>query len=524
VLVIDDMEGMRSQLRMSLTSSGFAKLHVVGSIKDALERMATNRYDVMLCDYSLGDGTDGQQFLEYLRTNDLITRNTIFVMITAEQSYEKVVAASECAPDDYLLKPFTAAQFNARLEKQLERQEYFSVIDKATDAKNWGRVIVECDKKLAVKDKYFIDLCKIKSSALLRANRPQDAANLYSEILALRPIGWARLGLARAWAQLDKKDEAKALLQDILKESPQFMAAYDFLGKLMASAGDKNGALDILQKAREVSPGTMSRIRELSNLAVSAGKPEIAETVMRQALQKHKYSPVRHANDYAVLSKALVNQGKAIEALAVVADAQKSFKDEHSSIVLAATESVAHRSVGNHAQADAALAKAMSMGDLSKLPAHTVMSLADACFVSGKEEDATRLLRHAIQNNHEDEAIKDKVHEILTAAGKHASEATAMIDASAKEVIQLNNEGVIKAEAGQLAEAITLLCQAADRLPNNVQIVGNASLVIALDLSRNGNDPAKLGRCMHYREELIKKSPNHPKLTQIDSLLKQIKR
>jgi len=137
VLVIDDMESMRSQLRMSLTSSGFAKLHVVSSIKDALERMATNRYDVILCDYSLGDGTDGQQFLEYLRTNDLITRNTVFVMITAEQAYEKVVAASECAPDDYLLKPFTAAQFNARLEKLLERQEYFSLIDKGTDSKNW---------------------------------------------------------------------------------------------------------------------------------------------------------------------------------------------------------------------------------------------------------------------------------------------------------------------------------------------------------------------------------------------------
>jgi DNA-binding response OmpR family regulator len=523
VLVIDDMEGMRSQLRMSLTSAGFAKLHVVSSIKDALERMATNRYDVMLCDYSLGEGTDGQQFLEYLRTNDLITRNTIFVMITAEQGYEKVVAASECAPDDYLLKPFTAAQFNIRLEKLLERQEYFSVIDKATDAKNWGRVIIECDKKLAVKDKYFIDLCKIKSSALMRANRVQDAANLYSEILALRPIGWARLGLARAFAQLDKKDEAKALLQDILKESPQFMAAYDFLGKILAASGDKHGALDVLQKAREVSPGTMSRVRELSTLAVSAGKPEIAETVMRQALQKHKYSPVRHANDYAVLSKALVNQGKASEALVVVADAQKSFKDEHSTIVLAATESVAHRAAGNHAQADAALAKAMAMGDLSKLPANTVIALADACFISGKEEDATKLLRHAIQNNHEDEAIKDKVHEVLTSAGKHASEATAMIDESTKEVIQLNNEGVLKAEAGQLAEAITLLCQAADRLSNNIQIVSNASLVIALDLARNGNSPDKLGRCLHYRDQLIKKSPNHPKLVQIDSLLKQLK-
>ena len=103
----------------------------------------------------------------------------------------------------------------------------------------------------------------------------------------------------------------------------------------------------------------MSRIRELSSLAVSAGKPEIAETVMRQALLKHKHSPVRQANDYAVLSKALINQGKATEALIVVADAQKSFKDDHSNIVLSASESVAHRAAGNHAQAAAALAKAM---------------------------------------------------------------------------------------------------------------------------------------------------------------------
>ena len=155
VLVIDDMEGMRSQLRMALSSSGFAKLHVVGSIKDALERMAGNRYDVILCDYALGDSTDGQQFLEYLRTGDLISRNTIFVMITAEQAYEKVMAASECAPDDYLLKPFTAAQFNARLEKLMEKQLYFSPIDKATDAKNWAAAIAECDKKLSCRDKYF---------------------------------------------------------------------------------------------------------------------------------------------------------------------------------------------------------------------------------------------------------------------------------------------------------------------------------------------------------------------------------
>ena len=523
VLVIDDMEGMRAQLRMALTNSGFAKLHVVGSIKEALKFMDSNHYDVILCDYSLGDSTDGQQFLEYLRTNDLVSRNTLFVMITAEQAYEKVVSASECAPDDYVLKPFTAGQFNVRLEKLLEKQEYFLAIDKATDTKNWLGVISECDKKLPAKDKYFVELCKIKGSALMRDNHPQQAADLYREVFALRPVAWARLGLARALAELGKKNEAQALTREILADSPQFMAAYDFLGKLLASSGEKHAALDVLQKAREVSPGTMSRIRELSTLAVSAGKPEIAEAVMRQALQKHKHSPVRQANDYAVLSKALVNQGKAVEALSVVAEAQKSFNDEHSAIVLAATESVAHRAAGNHEQAEAALAKAMAVGDLSKLPAQAVLSLADACFVMGKEEEAMGLLRHAIQNNHEDESIKDKVHAVLTAAGKDASEATAMIEESTQEVILLNNDGVRKAQAGQLEEATEMLCQAANRLPNNMQIVGNAALVIALDLVRNGSAQDKLDKCLRYREALIKKLPNHPKLAQIDELLKQLK-
>ena len=523
MLVIDDMEGMRSQLRMSLTASGFAKLHLVGSIKDALERMSANKYDVILCDYSLGDSTDGQQFLEYLRTNDLIKRNTLFIMITAEQAYEKVVAASECAPDDYLLKPFTAAQFDARLEKLLEKQAYFEVIDKATDSKNWARVVTECDKKLPAKDRYFIELCKIKGSALMRDNRAEDAANLYKEVLAIRPVGWARLGLARALSQLDKKVEAQAMAKEILADSPQFMAAYDFMGKLLSESGEKNAALDVLQKAREVSPGTMSRVRELSSLAVSAGKPEIAEIVMKQALLKHKFSPVRQANDYAVLSKALVNQGKAAEALTVVADAQKSFSDDHSTVLLAATESVAHRAAGNHAQAEAAISKAMSHGDLSKLPAQTVISLADACFALGKEAEATSLLHHAIQNNHEDEVIKGKVHAVLTAAGKDHSEATAMIEASTQEVILLNNDGVRKAQAGQLAEAIEMLCQAANRLPNNLQIVSNAALVTALDLVRNGNTPDKFEKCIYYRNSLIKKSPSHPKLVQIDDLIKQLK-
>ena len=357
----------------------------------------------------------------------------------------------------------------------------------------------------------------------MRDNRPQQAADLFRELLLLRPLGWAKLGLARALASLDQKDEAMALARELIANTPQFMAVYDFLGKLLSGAGETHAALEVLQKARELSPGTMSRIRELSSLAVSSGKPEIAEAVMSQALQKNKYSPVIQVNDFAVLSKALVNQGKAVEALVVVAEAKKSFKDEQSTIVLATSESMAYRAAGNDTLAESALMKAMGSHDLSKLSAQAVISLAEACFAMGREKEAMDLLRHTIQNNQEDIIIKGKVHQALTGSGKGASEASTMIEQITQEVVQLNNEGVRKAEAGQLDAASELLCKAANRLPNNLQIVGNAALVIALDLVRNGRAQEKLAKCLHYRESLLKKSPNHPKISQIDSLLKQLK-
>lgn len=519
VLVVDDMEGMRSQLRMALSSAGFAKLHVVGSIKDALEKLKENHYHVILCDYSLGDGTDGQQFLEYLRTNDLIRRNTIFVMITAEQAYEKVVAASECAPDDYLLKPFTAAQFSLRLEKLLDRQAYFLPIDQASDRKHWAGVVAECDKLLIKKDKFYFDLCKIKGAALMRDNQPQQAATLFTELLALRNIAWAKLGLARALARQGKQAEASQLARELLAENPQFMAAYDFLARMMSDTGDKPAALAVLQQAREIAPGTMSRIRELSSLAVSTGQPEIAEKVMRETLNRHKYSPVRKADDYAVLSQALLQQGKAEQALGVMQDARKSFTDPHSHVLFAATECRAHHLAGNREQAVAALEQALAANVYS---VDAVLALADACLALGREEQAMSLLRQTVQNHHEDSAVKSRVRTLMIAAGKEETEADALVEDCTNEVTQLNNEGVRRAQAGQLAEAIALLCEAAERLPNNLQILGNAALVLALDQVRNGRKADKLALCLSYRERLSQKSPGHPKIEQINNIIKKL--
>ncbi|HEY3326567.1 MAG TPA: response regulator [Novimethylophilus sp.] len=521
VLVIDDQAGMRTQLQMSLTHSGFEKLHVVASIKEALSLMNNGHYDIILCDYFLGEGTNGQQFLEYLRNRDLISRNTIFIMITAESSYESVVTAAECAPDDYLLKPFTAEQLNNRLGKLLERQSCFAAIDKAADAKDWERVAAQCDEVIAVRDKFFIEASKIKGEALLKSGHAPEAAALYTEMLALRPLPWAKLGLARALALNGSKDQAAALARELVAEHDHYMGAYDFLGGVLAETGDKEAALEILQSARQVSPGTLNRVRHVAELAVDTGRHDVAEQIMTEALAKHKYSPVREAQDYAILSKAINEQGKPEKALAVLKEAKQSFSDEASSVLLTTSEIAAHRKAGNNELAEAALSQALAAhhGDL---PPSVVAAVADACFALGKEQQATDLLKQLVQNNPDDTAAQEKVHTVLTAAGKGEAEATAMIAASVQEIIQLNNEGVRKAEAGELNEAVSLLCDAADRLPNNLQIVGNAALALALDLARSGYTSIKMHECTRLRQLVAAKSPDYPKLAQIDAVLKKV--
>lgn len=521
VLIIDDMPEMRSQLQMSLTSLGFEKLHLVSSIKDAMDRIATTTYDVILCDYNLGGNTNGQQFLEYLRTNNKLERNCLFIIITAENSYERVVAAAECLPDDYLLKPFTAGQFLARFERLLERQEMLRAIDLAHDNKNGHKVIAECDKVLTLRNKYFVDVCKIKAAALMRIEHTDEAVNLYNEVLQLRDLPWAQLGLARAQAKLGNMQASEEISQKLMQTNPQFVANFDFASEILMQDNKPEQALQVLKEAAAASPGNMSRTRNLTALAMTNGEYAMAEELMAETIKKHKHSPLREAADYALLSRALVEQGKTKEALSSLNDAATQFNDIESKIVIAAGNSIAHYKAGDLSAAEAALNQALAE-DTRLLSPSVAASLAEACFASGKDDAANTLLKQILQNNPDDLRLQGRVKMVCSMAGKDTEEATALIHESAKEIIKINNDGVRKAQAGEYQEAIKLIVDAAERLPNNLNVVSNAALILAVSVANSANKD-ELVQCLNYRQRIIDKDPVHPKLAQIDAMLKKAK-
>jgi CheY-like chemotaxis protein len=103
VLVVDPNPGMRATCRICSTRR-ITKIEYAVSSGTAIRQLARNRYDIILCEYDLGgsgenDGQDGQQLLEDLRHHKLIQPWTIFIMLTSEGVYSKVIGAAELHPD-----------------------------------------------------------------------------------------------------------------------------------------------------------------------------------------------------------------------------------------------------------------------------------------------------------------------------------------------------------------------------------------------------------------------------------------
>ena len=98
-LIIEPHAGMRASIHNMLNLCGLTKIDHAGSSNSAIKHLGLKSFDLVLCEYDLEGGQDGQQLLEDLRHHKLIPLSTMFFMVTAEGNYGKVVSAAELAPD-----------------------------------------------------------------------------------------------------------------------------------------------------------------------------------------------------------------------------------------------------------------------------------------------------------------------------------------------------------------------------------------------------------------------------------------
>lgn len=510
-LLIDDMPEMRTTVRIQLADAGLEKCDGARNIKEAIDRLTANRYDLIVCDYNLGQGADGQQLLELVRRRHLLPLSTAFLMITGETGYEQVSTAAEYSPDDYLLKPFTSDLLGTRLRRILEKKESLRELYAALAEKSdRNKAIAVCDELLAEKNRYTLDILRHKGDLLLETKRIDEALALYQSVLDQRATPWAEVGKARALAADGNHDEAKAHLERALEAYPNYLAAYDSLAHLLEKT-DKSAAQEVVEKALKVAP-TTQRQRRLGSLAMDNKDFSRAEEAYRRAVEKDRTGFFKSHDDYAGLAKSCAEQGKVTEAFAAVKEMGQHFS--HNPDLLArqaAVESLVHIKAGNPVAAKAALERAVALHGDQPLDPTTSLEIASACFASGDPEKAKAIIQSVAEDHNENDAVLARAQDVFRAVGLD-DEGAAFLESTKKHMIQLNNDAVALAKAGELAQAITMLTEAADRLLNNCQVSINAALAILMDVQKNGIAPEKFTRAQRYILQARRANPDHRQL------------
>ena len=115
VLLVEDDAAIRIALTRSLHDHGHV-VTSVGSGMPALTAAVEQRPDVVLLDLGLPD-VDGADVLSMLRA----VSDVPVIIATARDDEADVVRLLDIGADDYVIKPFTAAQLNARIRAVLRR-------------------------------------------------------------------------------------------------------------------------------------------------------------------------------------------------------------------------------------------------------------------------------------------------------------------------------------------------------------------------------------------------------------------
>jgi DNA-binding response OmpR family regulator len=512
-LVVDDYPGMRNALRLTLSNFGVTKVQVASNAAEALFQIRNRSYDFILCDFNLGDGRDGQQLLEELRHGNLIPLETVFMMVTSESYYEKVVATAELAPDDYMIKPFSAEVLCNRLEAILLRKQAFRDVYRHFAAQDLEAAIAACDALVRDRPRYVVDALRFKGELLVTLGRFDEAEALYKQVIQMRAIPWARLGLARALHLQQKDDAAETELHDVLEHAPEMVAAYDLLSDVCVAKKDAVGAQAALQRGVAISSRTVRRQQKLGETAYTNGDLDTARKAYATAIDKGRYSIFLTPNDYGNLCRVQAEQGD----YKAVADTLKKNKTElqaspEGRLVMAVSQSVLHVQAGRQDEAAKSLDEAGVLRAAgTRGDARLMLDLAGACMFSGRHDEADGIVAEVARNAHDSDTLLAKARKLYEDAGRVDAGAAVLASATA-DVRRLNNEGVVLAQRGDFRTAAEKLLTACESAPYNPRIAMNAVWVILKHIDKSGMDEPMIEAARRALDAAERQAPGHPRL------------
>ncbi|MDX9873452.1 MAG: response regulator [Spongiibacteraceae bacterium] len=494
-LVIDDFTDMRGTIRRMLSNFGLAAIDVAGTGEEAIARCEQRHYDIILSDYNLGEGKNGQQILEELRHRELLRHGAIYVMVTAETTRAMVFGALEYQPDDYLTKPFTQPVLQQRLDRLVIEKETLREVNEALDRKDYRAAIGHCDDHIVARDRYAQRCLHLKAICYEKLRDFAAAETIYQAAQAERPLEWARIGLGKCLLARGALNEAEQIFQTLIDERSLCLEVYDNLAEIKCRRGDVATAQQLLEHASDISPNAILRQQMLAEISEANGDWERAEKAHRRVLRLEANSCYESPENFLKMARCISTAMRATgdrlrlkEVKEVLERGQRRYRDNpevtlQSAIILAA----ARADAGNETQARSSLetiASKIAAAAESPSPA-VILELARAWQTVGEAAVAQQLLADLAARFPEDQALLEVIDrtadEPLSNEGK-------------ERAVALNGEGRKLLADSQFAKAVQLFGEALRIFPNNNALKLNLLLALIQEMTTNGVRPELLQR------------------------------
>lgn len=490
-LIVDDFVGIRQLLRESLRNIGAKHIDQASSGGEAMTLLTRTHYDVVLCDFNLGEGKNGQQVLEEARVRHLMIPSSVWLMVSAEKSVESVMGAAEHQPDAYIIKPITEGVLLTRLNRVWHKKQIFHEIDAAFIEKDYLRAAKLCDAQIPEHKVHEIDLMRMKASLLLKAGEPEKARIVYERLLEEREFNWARTGLGRIRLANGDHEAARQMFQTVIGENRFYIDAYDQLAQSLALMGRHEDACDVLEKAAKLSPNSVPRQCSLGNSALRIGNIPLAEHAFRKCLAIGEYSIRKTVDAYFGMARVCGMKGDTKEALRLLATAQRDFPGDLVLLRSKITEGLVYHESGDYRRARKSgdELEALLASDRKRPQTSTCIEMATLLFAVGVKDAPVELLCHVIRNNHDNPVLLDEVQRIFDRA-RMSEEGVDFIAAARKEASEMMNKGVLLWKTGRFGDAIAWMREARERLPDNMRILFNSAQMMISHMQQAGYDEA----------------------------------
>jgi two-component system phosphate regulon response regulator PhoB len=119
ILVVEDEPAIQELISLNLAQAGQTAV-LADSAEQALERIQEVLPDLVLLDWML-PGQSGLEFARRLR-GDARTKKLPIIMLTARGEEEDKLRGLETGADDYITKPFSVRELQARIKAVLRRR------------------------------------------------------------------------------------------------------------------------------------------------------------------------------------------------------------------------------------------------------------------------------------------------------------------------------------------------------------------------------------------------------------------